>query len=315
MVLERAAKLSPEQLHARALALLDLRRAGDAERVLADALAADPNDGEALRLMSYALSGQGNFQAALVAAERSVALLPGDANAVLAVVRAYRNLDRNGDAAELVRQAVRLAPVDPTAHAELVETMIKYAQCMPGSFGSVPDAHIAAANSAQVLLRIAPNSALTHIIQAKLHLAADNREQAIAAAEHALTIQPTNQVALQVIGLAHRRLSQRRKAAQYFADAVRLNPDSSTSRQLLRSAWLKPSRVVATAAVVSAVIGLGVEDKFDGAMAWRLWALFSVPIAGGAAWWYLRQRPPVEIRRAIRLEDRLAGRRRRRDVN
>jgi Flp pilus assembly protein TadD len=92
--------------------LLGFGNGAAAERLAPEALAADPEDAAAHRLLSGALARQGRAKPARAAAQAALAVLP-NAVAFHAQAIALRTLRHHRDAVAAAREAVRLAPQQP----------------------------------------------------------------------------------------------------------------------------------------------------------------------------------------------------------
>jgi hypothetical protein len=129
------------------------------------------------------------------------------------------------------REAVRLAPFDPSSHLAL-------AQALPLT-GEIHEAD----RSVQEVLRLAPNSASAWVTASLVALAAKNWDAAATASRRALEIEPENYAALNNLGVALRAGGHGRKGTRVLAEAARANPDSHLARQNLSRAGLNIVRV------------------------------------------------------------------------
>ena len=107
---------------AAARALFDAGNLAGAERLLKEALAADPGLGAAHALLSFALGGRNRLRPALQAAEDALAVEP-TAFAFRAKALALHRLKRRRAAVEAAEAAVRQAPGDPFAALTLGVTL------------------------------------------------------------------------------------------------------------------------------------------------------------------------------------------------
>jgi tetratricopeptide (TPR) repeat protein len=103
----------------RARHLVELGRHRDAAGILTRVLAANPDDAEALRLMSSACVGLGDLPRALEAARSATAVSPDDPASHLSRWWATHSAGLHGEAAQAAEEAVRLDPTRATGHRAL----------------------------------------------------------------------------------------------------------------------------------------------------------------------------------------------------
>lgn len=99
----------------RARLLLTQSRPADAEALAGRAVAEDPNDAEAHRLLALALSGQAKYTEGIVAAKHVVALIPEASIAHYTMAVVLNQADKQDGALRSINEAIRLDPQDTDA--------------------------------------------------------------------------------------------------------------------------------------------------------------------------------------------------------
>jgi len=92
----------------------------------------------------------------------------------------------------------------------------------------------AARTSADTLLSVYPNAAISHLMDAKVRLASKDFRGCEKSATEALRIEPSNPVGHQLIGLAAEAQGNTRQAGDAYVSAQRADPTSSTGVEGLR---------------------------------------------------------------------------------
>ncbi len=170
----------------RAQHLLDLRRPAEAERVLGQVLAGDPQSGAALRLLTMALHQQDRDREALTAVERAIATEPDEEHGHRLHSILLAALDRPADAVGAAREAVRLEPYLWMTH---------YTLGMALRLGRRPQS-AAALECANQALRLAPHASEAHNLAG---LCLDDLKRPVEARQayaEALRLDPDNTMAL-----------------------------------------------------------------------------------------------------------------------
>ncbi|MDI6104859.1 tetratricopeptide repeat protein [Actinoplanes sp. NEAU-A12] len=109
---------------ARARALADVGRLGQAEQAVRAGLAETPADAELLSLLAGLRRLQGHHDDALESAAAAVAAAPGHAAVHIEQAECLLGLDRWDEALASAREAVRLAPGRPEPHRSLARCLI-----------------------------------------------------------------------------------------------------------------------------------------------------------------------------------------------
>lgn len=116
-VYEEAFALEPQRgLLAQAGEHLRDGRAGEAEKICRELLAANPDDVNALRLMAKVAGGNGHWRQAEKLLSRALELLPAFNELRLDLSRVYKQLDRLDDAVAMAAAAVEHNPRNRNAH-------------------------------------------------------------------------------------------------------------------------------------------------------------------------------------------------------
>jgi tetratricopeptide (TPR) repeat protein len=195
----------------RALALRELGRWKEAAKVLASAVAEDPNDGEALVELAKTLDRLGRSQEALTLVDRAL----GNFRAAWAYrVRAniLDNLERSKEAIESVREAIRIAPNVAVHHAALAKRL---------RMDRRPEEALAAARRA---VELDPNQAFCWEQQGDAALDVGQHELAERSYREALRLEPENVSRHVTLANALRAAGRAREGAQLLQSALKLDP-------------------------------------------------------------------------------------------
>jgi tetratricopeptide (TPR) repeat protein len=198
------------------IALADLfmatRRPAEAERVMAEAIAAMPESGQAHWRLGRALEQLHRDADARQARERAIAIgtLSGESRALNAVVREYRNESDVDKAIDAARARVAADLNDATAHDQLGQV---YQQA-----GRDADALI----ELVVATLLDPSRPETHARLAQVYLGAGRYAEAIEAARRALAGDANNREARFALGRSLQLTGKSEEAAGELAAAERL---------------------------------------------------------------------------------------------
>ena len=244
-------------VRARAGALLDVRRYGDALVVLQDSLGDDPHNFETHCLMAQALLGLNRLEDAERMAKKAVTLNPEHEwpRRQLAI-----SLSRRGqklDALAVVRESIHLAPDSPQCLSLLASTEIACGNLEAGR--QVVD-HLAA---------LAPSWSTTHCLLgdlARLDKRWDSAEQHYLAG---LAINPSDEAILNNLGVALRQMGGKRRleAIRQFQAAIKLNPTDPLPQKNLYS-------------VLRLYLLGGLSQRMLAGNS-RTWGYYGNPLAGG----------------------------------
>lgn len=199
--------------NARARLLLDARRPVEAEAMLAEGLASNPDDVEAWLLLTVSLQQQDRLPAAIQAAERACALAPDLAEAHVQRSRALCRFGRRWDACDAAAIAIRLEPDCWTGHASRAEALAEAAAARP-------PAHVAGNLARRRGLR-----------------------EAVAHAERAIALAPFQSGAWFALAIAHDLAGHRRAAAAAYRRVLALEPEEAGAANNLALLALRRGRL------------------------------------------------------------------------
>ena len=163
---------------ARARALADVGRLGQAEQTVRAGLAETPGDAELLGLLAGLRRLQGHPADALESADAAVAAAPGQAAVHIERAECLLLLTRGDEALAAARQAVRLAPERPEPHRAVARCLL-LRRDVGGARGAATRA-----------VALAPHSVPDLMTLAEVERTAGRREAARAAAARALAEDP-----------------------------------------------------------------------------------------------------------------------------
>jgi tetratricopeptide (TPR) repeat protein len=178
----------------RASTLCQLCRYTEAQTVLSEMIAVEPRNADAWSLMARAQLGQEQPLAALHAARAAISITPTDDWAVRLASAALGELGRHDEAVEAAEEAVRLAPRDWRAQAQLAEALTP-------TKPRLGEATAAAGRA----LELAPEEARSHIAVGLVAEADGRPRDAAKAFVRALALDPRN-------GAAHSNLERVRQS-------------------------------------------------------------------------------------------------------
>ncbi|MBO0806570.1 MAG: tetratricopeptide repeat protein [Nocardiopsaceae bacterium] len=206
--------MTAEDTLRRAQALADLGRHGDAEPLIAQVLAAEPDNEDALALLGHCLVKQDRFADATDVTDRLLAVNPDNLPGLLRAALMRRSMDRPRDAVPFVRRAVELYPDQPVCLVNLSETLHA---ATPGSAEALEIAERATA--------IDPGYAWAFRLAGKIHLATRHYAEAERWTLQALANDPGDWQAVLQLGLARAGLGRFDESREQVRDTLRLRPD------------------------------------------------------------------------------------------
>lgn len=220
----------------RVRALLEVNRAAEAEAELTRHLAGAPDDWDALLLLAVARLRLDRPEDALEAVARALHAGADGAWPHLLAADAYRQQGQHSLAVAAARRAVAEEPWLADAHYSLAF-----------SLASVPKGLRPARESAEEAARLAPTESAPVALLSRIALEEDRFADAVAMARQALSLDPTDRVAQQVLASVD-------AVARRFASAGR-----GTSRLVAGDTELatRAPRLVWSHAVPAATAGLG----------------------------------------------------------
>ncbi len=201
-------KQTPNDL-ARAQAMLQVKRHDEAAGLLAQVVAAQPDDSRAWSLFAAAHLGAGRYQDAADAAGRAVAAAPSDEWPHRLVSNAQVHLGNSRAAVSAASEACRLAPNEWRAWACLAQaalaTEVEFNQ---------------AERAAATARRLAPDEAEVYYVSGLVSFAREEWKKARAYQERVLAIDPTHSRALNELGRISLRKRNAPRAADHFIRAA-----------------------------------------------------------------------------------------------
>lgn len=203
---------SADALLARSIALRSAGRYDDALEVARTAVAADPNDFDALGELATVLHLVDRETDALDAIERCCAMEPNNEWAHRLRSAVLRHLGRNREAVEAARIAVDIDPNDPISHSHLAYALI-----------GADQAKQALAPSAEAV-RLGPEMGLTHETQGYVFLMNGKYDLAEGSLRKALELEPERTVAKYNLGLVLRHLHRADEAIPLARSLILENP-------------------------------------------------------------------------------------------
>jgi tetratricopeptide (TPR) repeat protein len=271
--------------------LLGARRYDDAVDAARRALVERPDDSTLLVLLSTAFVHTGRGDEAVDAAQRAIAADPGLAVAHGALGDAHLlGTERWHHAVDAYSRAIAIDPHESSYFTGRAQATLHY---VPDGTpirrrSSGTEAMASARADAMRALALEPDSALPHVVYAKVELSARNPIGARQAAEHALRIDPNSAIALQVRGIALQQLGDIEGASQSFVDAAREDPRSDAPIRLLRNVKVSiPLAIVAAVFGVRVVVGIAAATGFSEVAAG---VAAVVVLLATAAWYAVRRR-------------------------
>ncbi|WFB10627.1 tetratricopeptide repeat protein [Streptomyces sp. LX-29] len=285
-------------------ALIDLKRYEQARRMLAGHLAEDTEDVRAWVKLGRCHLAEGNAEQSLAALDQALRIAPEDVGALHMRAHALRRADhldkgtRWQQAEASLRVALRVEPQSGAVHALLGELLAYY-----------PHRHAEALHLAREAVRLDPEDVRGYEALWTAAAAANDVETFRWALREVLRIDPANPRALLLVTEqeAHQPGTTATQAAEKYADALAVVPDSPGLRQDLDQATYRLLRGVRWLALVCVAAAGVMVDLFpqDGEaprelpvpLGNRLWAL--VPMA--ALWGFVAWRRYRGLRTGVRL--------------
>ena len=282
--------MTPTGHRVRVEQLLELQRYAEAEQLLGSLLAEDPNDADLLGLSARCHLGLDRPQAALMAADRMVAVAPEVEWGHRLRCLALDELGRHDEAVEAAATAVRLAP----HHWQTHQT---YALAAVDARGRLRDARAAAERA----VALAPNEPGTHFAMGVVAQARGEDEVARAAYRRTLALEPNHAMALNNLTVLDgtRRLA---RAAHGFGASLRHAPQDQLVRENVDNLAAVFVRRIYIAGVVALIVGLavalpGYEDRGGELTPWSIAVGIALLISVVGYTVLLARRVPVGIRR------------------
>ena len=204
--------MAVEDVLARARVLADLDRHDEAGPLLAEALAADPDNEDGLALFSRVLVTRRRFQEAETAVERLLRAHPESLRGLMLMARVKCMLDRDPEGLPFARRAVELYPANVTA----LETLADVLQ-------QVTHGSAEALDVLQRALELDPESAYAHRLTGEIHLDLAQYPEAESWLLRALAITPQDPFAVLQLGLARAGLGRFDESRDQVAAALRLD--------------------------------------------------------------------------------------------
>ena len=198
---------------ARASAMLDVRRFGEASQLLARVVSAEPESSRAWCLMARAHLGAERYTEAVSAASRAVSLDPADEWPHRLASNALVHLGKYPDALRAAYEACRLAPSYWQTHVCVAQAALA-AQRLD-----------VAAEAAARARALAPNEPDVHFLSGKVSLARSDLTGAREHQERALALDPGHSGAMNELGRIRLRRHDTAGAIRHFISAARATPD------------------------------------------------------------------------------------------
>jgi tetratricopeptide (TPR) repeat protein len=214
----------------RAGVLLNVGRVDEAAAAVADALARDPEAGEALAQRAIIHVVQNRQAEALADARRALELSPDSAPAAIALSYALQSAFQLEEARAVLRTAVERNPDDALARARLAE--------LEQMFGDLR----ASRNAAEQAVALAPDLARTQMVLGFAALTRIDIDGARAAFERAIELDSANPLPRLGLGLAKIRRSDLAEGRNEIEIAAALNPNDALIRSYLGKAYFEEKR-------------------------------------------------------------------------
>jgi tetratricopeptide (TPR) repeat protein len=239
---------NPSVLRERGRALVEMRRYADAVAAVRQALAADPNDAEALRLLAQAQLGAERYENALIAADRSLAVEPDSEWGHRLRSVALRCVGRGNLAMEAAREAVRLAPSFFHGHRTL-------------GYAALEAFHMPVARSAAIrVMELAPSEPDGYELMGHIALKEKKWAEAETMFRKVLALDPQSSTAHHNLGLALQAQNRWRQALRAYGEAARFDLSDGISAnsivQLMHKSPRARAHVVAVRLLVVPQVGV-----------------------------------------------------------
>ncbi|MFC4910076.1 tetratricopeptide repeat protein [Actinomadura gamaensis] len=231
-----------EAICARVDGLLELRRAAEAAELLRGAVAEYPDAMPVWHRIAHAQLLLGQFDFAASAAQRVIELAPEHPDGY--IMRGYLHSlqDRPVQAAEFLRQAVRVAPEMWQPHVELARALLK-----------VRGMEAEALDVAGTAASLAPEEAVPHAVFGEALLRAQKPQEARAALQRSLAIDPQDADALRLLGEAEIEAGRMVTGIHRLRDATVADPRDAEIPARMQSAVLNPTGWVVLFAALSTI--------------------------------------------------------------
>jgi tetratricopeptide (TPR) repeat protein len=233
-------------LCARAAALIELGREAGAVPILLEALAARPDDVRALDLLAQAQLNA-DPERSLRAAEQLVKVAPESYRGHVRACIASLHLNQVRNAVGYAREAVKLAPEQPIAHACLADAL---ARKMIGR-----NAGLRAARRA---IELAPDSPMGYLAAGNVELHHRGAKHARRWYEQASALDPTSRPVQKNLAVAHSHLGRQDTALAMTRSLLELDPRDERSRAMIDDEVLhliiRLQQLVAALAIVLGLI-------------------------------------------------------------
>lgn len=221
MMLESRVTADADAAEARARALLDLGRPAQAEAVIRQALAAEPDSARLLVVLSRAFLAQKRFRDARTAAQAALASDPEDFEGLSCLAAALSGMRKYESALNVVRRARAVEPMNPGIHVQEARSCI--------AAGRPAEAVLAARQAKE----LAPESADAAAALASSFFHDGQFAEAADLAAEALRLDPENPDAHLIAGLVSLRAGAGEESILRYREALRLDPTDEHTRELL----------------------------------------------------------------------------------
>ena len=211
-----------ENVLARARMLSDLGRYDDAEPLLAEALAREPDNEDGLSLASRGLVARRSFAEAEAVLERLLLAHPDSLRGLLQMARVQCLLGRKPQGIPFARRAVELYPGNGTCLETLADVL---RQVTHGSAEAL--------ELTRQALQIDPESAFAHRLTGEIHLDLARPAEAEQWLLRALAIAPQDPWTVLLLGLAHAGLGRFDESRDQVTAALRLRAEPGMIRQVV----------------------------------------------------------------------------------
>jgi tetratricopeptide (TPR) repeat protein len=220
-LLESRVATDADAAEARAQTLLDLGRAAQAEAVVRQALAVEPDSTRLLVLLSRAFLAQKRFEDARAQAQAALASDPEDFEGLSCLAAALTGMRKFTPALDAVDRARAVEPMNPGIHVQEARTCVAAGR---------PARAVRAARQAREL---APESADAAAALAESLFFDGQVAEAADLAGEALRLDPENADAHFIAGAVSLRTGAGEESILRYREALRLDPTDEYARRLL----------------------------------------------------------------------------------
>jgi len=212
-----------EDVLKRARVLAGLSRYDDADPLLVRVLAEEPDNEEALALLSRGLVGRGRFGEAEAPVRQLLRAHPNSIRGLVMAARLISSLlGRPREALPFARRAVEIGPGNPICLVVLAEVLNKLTR------GSAE-----ALALAEQAVMIDPDYALAHKLAGKICLDVERYVEAERWVLQSLRVKPDDPYAMLLLGLARAGLGQLDESREQVMAAIRLKPSPGNVDQVI----------------------------------------------------------------------------------